>query len=211
MGDLILMAVVLLNLSLLGGRMLKGCISRVALQGFFTALFGIVVHSGTMSFRLVGLGIAAMVVKAVVFPWFLTKAMRATEETEERRPFMGVSLSMSLGIMLVVAGFFLGRVFPAGNSEMSRIAMPVSFATILSGLLMMIARRSVLFQATGYLVLENGIYIAGISLVSGPPFLVELGVLLDVIAAVMVMLVVVQQIDRVSNGRDEDSLSELKG
>jgi len=211
MAGLILMAVILLNLSLLGGRMLKGCISRVALQGFLTALFGIAVHSGTMSFRLMGLGIAAMVVKAAVFPWFLTRAMRATEETEERRPFMGVTLSMSLGIIMVAAGFYLGRVFPVGIVEISRLALPVSYTTILSGLLMMIARRSVLFQATGYLVLENGIYIAGITLVSGFPFLVELGVLLDVIAAVLVMLVVVMQIDRASNGQDGDALSELKG
>jgi len=211
MVDLILMAVILLNLSLLGGRMLKGCISRAALQGFLTALFGIAVHSGSVSGRLVGLALMAMIAKAAVFPWLLSRAMRATEVTEERNPFLGVSISMILGITLVAAGFFLGRLFPVASHEISRLAMPVSYATMFSGLLLIIARRTVLFQAIGYLVLENGIYIAGITLVSGLPFLVELGVLLDVIAAVLVMVVVVQQIDRESNGNEEDPLSELKG
>jgi len=209
--EVILLAIILLNLSLLGGRMLKGCISRAAVQGFLTALFGIAIHAEAVSVRLAGLALGAMVVKAAVFPWFLTKAMRTTEETEERRPFLGVTLSMTLGIALVVAGFFLGRLFPAAASGISRLAMPVSYATMFSGLLLIIARRSVLFQAVGYLVMENGIYIAGISLVSELPFLVELGVLLDVIAAVLVMVVVVQQIDREANGHAEDTLSELKG
>jgi hydrogenase-4 component E len=211
MVELILMAVVLLNLSLLGGRMLKGCISRVALQGFLTALFGLAVHAESVSGRLVGLALLAMVAKAAVFPWLLTRAMRVTEITEERRPFLGVTLSMTLGIVLVMAGFYLGRIFPVSSHEVSRLAMPVSYATMFSGLLLVIARRTVLFQAIGYLAMENGIYIAGISLVSGLPFLVELGVLLDVIAAVLVMVVVVQQIDQESNGKVEDSLSELKG
>lgn len=211
MVDLILMAVILLNLSLLGGRMLKGCISRVAMQGFLTALFGLAVHSGSVSGRLVGLALAAMVAKAAVFPWLLTRAMRATEVTEERRPYLGMTLSMTLGIALVFAGFFLGRIFPVASHEISRLAMPVSYATMFSGLLLIVARRTVLFQAVGYLMMENGIYIAGISLVSGLPFMVELGVLLDVVAAVLVMVIVVQQIDRESNGKAENTLSELKG
>ena len=49
-------------------------------------------------------------------------------------------------------------------------------------------------QVVGFLVMENGIYAFGVGMVSESPWLVELGVLLDVFVAVFVMGITIYQI-----------------
>ena len=65
-------------------------------------------------------------------------------------------------------------------------------------------------QVVGYLVLENGIYVFGLSQTERVPFLVELGVLLDVFTAVFIMGIVVFHINREFDSLDPAHLTELK-
>ena len=48
----------------------------------------------------------------------------------------------------------------------------------------------------GYLVLENGIFIFGLLLLEAMPFLVEVGVLLDLFVGVFVMGIIIYHINR---------------
>ena len=59
------------------------------------------------------------------------------------------------------------------------LIVPASFSTVLTGFLLLTTRIKAITQAIGYLVLENGIFIFGMLLVDAMPFLVEIGVLLD--------------------------------
>jgi hydrogenase-4 component E len=88
--------------------------------------------------------------------------------------------------------------------------VPAAFFSILSGLFLIISRRTALSQVIGYLVLENGIYTFGISLVQEEEFLVELGVLLDVLVGVFVMGITLFHISREFDHIDVDRLSALK-
>jgi hydrogenase-4 component E len=62
----------------------------------------------------------------------------------------------------------------------------------------------------GYLVLENGIYIFGVTLVRDQPWLVETGILLDVFVAVFVMGIAIFHISREFDHMDVDQLTVLK-
>jgi hydrogenase-4 component E len=88
--------------------------------------------------------------------------------------------------------------------------LPVALTTILCGFLLIVSRRQALSQVVGYLVLENGIYIFGTALAHEEPLLVEMGVLLDVLVAVLVMGVAVFHISREFHHIDVDQLSQLK-
>jgi hydrogenase-4 component E len=65
-------------------------------------------------------------------------------------------------------------------------------------------------QALGYLVMENGIYVAGMVLVPDSPLLVELGVLLDVVVGVFLMGIVIFHIHREFDHIDTDQLATLR-
>ena len=61
---------------------------------------------------------------------------------------------------------------------------------------MLTTRRKAIMQVLGYLLLENGIFMFGLLLLEAMPFLVEIGVLLDLFAAVFVMGIIIHHISR---------------
>ena len=98
-----------------------------------------------------------------------------------------------------------------GKSLMLPVSvLPVALATILTGLLLIVSRRTALSQVIGYLVLENGILAFGAGLALEEPLIVELGVLLDVFVAVFVMGIAIFHISREFDHIDVDQLTLLK-
>jgi hydrogenase-4 component E len=63
----------------------------------------------------------------------------------------------------------------------------------------------------GYLMLENGIYLFGLTQTASVPFLLEIGVLLDVFVGVFIMGIVVFHINREFDSIDSARLTELQG
>jgi hydrogenase-4 component E len=211
MADALLILIVLVNLSLLGGRRIAGCIARVALQGLavsFCALALVHTESTDRLLLLAGLGV---LFKGAVFPWLLRRAMKTAEVYEESRPPVGFTVSTMAGLACLGIAFVIVARLPEGGPGLPRLMLPVSFSTMLSGLLLIIVRRTVLLQVIGYLMMENGIYLTGIALVPGIPWLVEFGVLLDASTAVLVMTAVINHISRVFDHVDADRLRSLKG
>jgi hydrogenase-4 component E len=83
---------------------------------------------------------------------------------------------------------------------------------VLTGLIVLTSRRKAITQVVGYLMLENGIFVFGLTQTERVPFLLELGVLLDVFVAVFVMGIVVfhinREFDALGAGR-ADEMTEL--
>ena len=85
------------------------------------------------------------------------------------------------------------------------LVVPVALVTVMIGMVILITRAKAVIQVVGYMMLENGIYIFGLTLARRVPFLVEAGVLLDVFVGVFIMGIVVFHINR-----EFDSISALK-
>ena len=88
--------------------------------------------------------------------------------------------------------------------------MPASLATVWTGFLMLTTRKKAIMQVLGYLVLENGIFLFGLLLLEAMPFLVEVGVLLDLFTGVFVMGIIIHHISREFASISTEHLSELK-
>jgi len=71
-------------------------------------------------------------------------------------------------------------------------------------------RRKAISPPVGYLVLENGVFIMGLTLVHAMPFLVEMGVLLDLLVAIFVMGIIINHIKREFASLDTTRLSQLR-
>ena len=91
------------------------------------------------------------------------------------------------------------------------LVVPAALTTMLAGLFLIVARKNALTQCLGYIILENGIYIIGIVSVVEIPVLVELGILLDMFVAVLVMGIAIYHINREFDHLDADRLNILKG
>ena len=81
---------------------------------------------------------------------------------------------------------------------------------MLTGFIILTTRRKAIMQVPGYLILENGIFLLGLLLLEAMPFLVEVGVLLDLVIGIFVMGIIIHHINREFASLDTTQLSGLK-
>ncbi len=206
--ELLLLLVVLTNFWVLGTTRLSATIRAVAIQGVLLAALPLALHPGISAHRL-GLAAGTLVVKAVVLPAFLVRAIREAAVRREIEPLIGFSASMLLGAGAVALGFSIAPRLPLPELD-TRTLVPVALSTVIIGLLVLTTRSKAVTQVVGYLILENGIYVFGLSQAERVPFLVEVGVLLDIFVGVFIMGIVVFHINREFDSLDSARLTELR-
>jgi hydrogenase-4 component E len=99
---------------------------------------------------------------------------------------------------------------PLAESHADFLIVPASLSTVWTGFLMLTTRKKAIMQVLGYLLLENGIFLFGLLLLEAMPFLVEVGVLLDLFTGVFVMGIIIHHISREFESISTDHLAELK-
>jgi len=206
--ELLLLCVVLTDFWVLGTTRLSSAIRATALQGALLAALPIALHPG-WSLHILGLAGGTFLVKAVLLPTFLRWAIREAAVRREIEPLIGFSASLTLGAIAVALSFAIAGHIPMPESN-SALLIPVALSTVIVGLLVLTTRNKALTQVVGYLVLENGIYVFGLSQAERVPFLVEVGVLLDIFVGIFIMGIVVFHINRAFDSLDSTRLSELK-
>jgi hydrogenase-4 component E len=207
--DLILVLIILSNFVILGTRELRVCIRTAAVQGALLSVLPLLVHREP-GWRAILMVVGAALVKGIVVPTFLFKAIRHVKIRQEVNPYVGFIPSLFLcAVGSALALLFAGSL-PLAPEHAGSLLVPTSLATILSGFLILTTRRKAISQVVGYLMLENGIFIFGLLLIEAMPFLVEAGVLLDLFAGIFIMGIVLNHIQSEFSSLDTHLLSDLK-
>jgi hydrogenase-4 component E len=204
---LVLLLVMLLDFAVLGTTRLSTCIRALALQGLLLGALPLLLAS-TLSAHVVVLAFGTVAVKAIALPWFLRWAIREASVRREVEPLVGFIASLLLGAVAVGLAFAVAGRLPLPELR-TELLVPVSLATVIIGFIVLITRRKAVTQVVGYLMLENGIYLFGLTQAESVPFLLELGVLLDVFVGVFIMGIVVFHINREFDSLDSARLTEL--
>ncbi|HEX9611768.1 MAG TPA: hypothetical protein VF978_07745 [Gemmatimonadales bacterium] len=205
--ELLLLLVILTNFIVLGTTRLSTCIRAVALQGFLLGVLPLALYPRG-ELHTWGLALGTVAVKAVILPRFLRWAIREAAVRREVEPRVGYALSLLLGVAAVAVAFAISGRLPLPEGARAML-VPAALATVILGLFVLITRSKALVQVVGYLMLENGVYLFGLTHVEEVPFLVEAGVLLDVFVGVFIMGIVVFHINREFDSLDSTRLSEL--
>jgi hydrogenase-4 component E len=208
LAEIALFLVVLTDFAVLATSRLSACIRVVALQGLLLAVLAVAVH-GAPSAHAVVLALGTAGVKAVILPWLLARAIREAAVRREIEPLVGYMTSMVLGAVALAVAFALANVLPLRSAE-THLLVPVALVTVMIGLMVLITRSKAITQVVGYLMLENGIYLFGLTQSERVPFLIEIGVLLDVFVAVFIMGIVVFHINREFDSISAANLRELR-
>ena len=212
--DLALVLVLLTGIYQVYTSRLEACIKATAVQGAALALLPILhfvqePKSSLMHALLVG-G-SALALKAIAIPWLLLRAMRAAKVRREVEPFVSTHTSVLIAAGLVVISFVLPPVLALPLEQVAALYVPTAFATLLLGFLVIVSKRTAIMQVVGYLVVENGAFVFGQSVAAHLPFVVELGVLLDLLVGIFVMGIVIHRIGREFDHIDVEKLNLLKG
>jgi hydrogenase-4 component E len=205
----ILVLLVLTGFTLLSFSRLTACIRAVAFQGVLLGLLAIFMQDGQLSVAGVLLPLTTALVKGLLLPWLLFRAMRAADTVREVEPLISYNLSIIAGTVALALALWLGRRLRLPTEPPSSLLVPAALFTSLTGMIVIVSRRKALTQVLGYLALENGIYAFGAAIALRLPVLVELGILLDVFVGVLVMGIAIFHISREFDHIDTDKLVPL--
>ncbi|MHB0960914.1 MAG: NADH-quinone oxidoreductase subunit K [Pirellulaceae bacterium] len=208
--DVVLILVVLSDLWLLGSSRLLACVQAIAFQGFLLGLIPILSAWPHWSVRLAAVGLCTVILKALVFPVLMRRAVREVNVQREVEPLVGFTTSLLLGIGLWGLAMHIAGRLPVATLAVTPLLIPVAIFCVLCGLLLIVSRNTAIMQVIGYLAMENGIYCFGWAFAVEEPLLVEMGVLLDVFVAVFVMGITIYHLSREFDSIETDRLTSLK-
>jgi hydrogenase-4 component E len=123
----------------------------------------------------------------------------------------GLSTAIIIGGALTAFSYLVTRPQLLPHGLLASAVVPLSTAIILLGALTMVVRRHTVAQLIGWLIVENGVFLGAITLVATFPFIVEAGIFLDLVAAVLIMLVFVSGMTRQLAQASASELRELRG
>jgi hydrogenase-4 component E len=197
------------NFAALASNRMPAMIRVVAFQGALLGVLPLLVDQ-TPGFGVWFVAVSTVAVKGAVIPLALNRALRAARIQREVEPLIGYVPSLLLGAMATIGAFLLAARLPLFAAHTGGLLVPTAFTTVACGFLLLAGRVKAISQVCGYLMLENGVYLFGVLLIDAMPFLVEIGILLDLTVAVFVIGIIVDRIQRAFDSLDPRQLSALK-
>jgi hydrogenase-4 component E len=195
---------------ILGSTRLYSSVRAFGIQSFLLACVASVVGISTGKFDLYIVALLTLVIKAAVIPYIFIYIIREIKVKREIDLYVGISPSLIIGGILVVISYYLIRSIDV-ITELSSFALSASMSLVSIGLFVMISRKKAIMQMLGILIMENGLFLGAISLTSGMPLLVELGIFFDVLIGVLIMGILIFRINKTFETIDTDMLKTLIG
>src|SRR5215467_11974453 len=128
-----------------------------------------------------------------------------------RLELFGVAAVFAIIKVVVIVAFTVMAPITSSDPLPTADGIPLAFAGVLIGLFTTVNRRRALTQILGFLMLENSIFMIALLATYGVPLIVELGVFLDVLVAVLILEVFVYRIKENFDSIDVKHLGSLRG
>ena len=198
------------SFAMLSQRRVVGLVNLLALQGSILFAATLLLAWRTGQAHLYVSAALTLGLKVVFLPWLLHRLIQRLGVYWDADPLLNISGTMLAGLLIVVFSFGLAQPITALASTATRSAIGIAVAVILLAFLTMITRRKAMSQVIGFLSMENGLFFGAMSATYGMPMIVELGVALDVLVAMLVLGVFFFQIREQFDSLDLHNLESLK-
>jgi hydrogenase-4 component E len=208
--------VLVLQITLVAQKSLVASIYVFAVQSFLLAGIAGTIAWFTGAGHLYLAALITLLLKSVLLPAILLRLVERIGIEHEMRPLLNVPVSVLISGMLSLLAYVVAEPLQHGLSyggpaALGHNTLPVAVALFLIGFFLMANRRKALSQVLALLSLENGLFLAAISLTYGMPLIVELGVFFDALVAVLVLAILVGRIREAFDSMDVTRLSRLRG
>jgi len=200
----------LLSFSMLSQRRIVTLVNLLAMQGGLLFIATLLLAWRTGQSHLYLSAALTLLLKVILLPWLLHRMIRRLEVYWDTEPLLNTAGTMLAGVVTVVFAFGLAQPIAALASTAMRNAIGIALAVILLAFITMITRRKAMSQVVGFLSMENGLFFGAMSATYGMPMIVELGVALDVLVAMLVLGVFFFQIREQFDSLDLHHLESLR-
>jgi hydrogenase-4 component E len=201
----------LMSFLLIVRNSLAGQVRMFAIQSGILAVLAAVVALFGGRLELFGVAAVFTIIKVIVIPNVLNRAVARIGMQRAVAPYLGTSTTLAVCAVLVVIAFTAMSPITGSDPLPTADGIPLAFAGVLIGLFTTVNRRRALTQILGFLMLENSIFMIALLATYGVPLIVEIGVFLDVLVAVLILEVFVYRIKQNFDSIDVKQLGVLRG
>lgn len=183
-------------------------VNVLALQGvllFFVAFLELK-HINTVNLILILL--ETIIFKSLAVPIFLKYVLKRNHITREAEPYLPNFVSLIITTLIVVTTILLSKTME--ESYLDKMYFVVALSTLFTGLYFIATRRKIITHVMGYLVIENGVFVLSLAVGNEMPMLVNLGIMLDIFASVLILGIFLNKIGDVFKDIDVNQLTSLK-
>lgn len=205
----VLVLLLVMNLFALGTSRILAVIRIVGAQGILLGVIPLLLHH-SLTFPAILAAVAAIIFKGVIIPRIMIRALRDAQIKREVEPLIGLLPSIILGAIATAFALLFAGQLPLAAPHHGTLLVPTAITTVLVGFLLLVTRYKAISQVIGYLVLENGIFIFGMLLIEAMPFIIEMGVLLDLVVGIFVTCIIINHINQAFSSMDTRRLVSLK-
>ena len=208
--------VLVLQITMVAQRWLITNIRAFALQSFLLACIAATIAYYNAAPHIYIAAVIMLLLKAILLPVAFERLVAKIEIRQEIEPLVNTPISVIVSGLLTLLAYIVAESVqrpdePMGPASLGHNTLAVAISLFLIGFFMMVNRRKALTQVLALLSLENGIFLAAISLTYGMPLIVEIGIFFDVLVAAMVLAILVYRIRETFDSMDVSRLSRLKG
>ncbi len=209
--QLVLFGILLTGLYIIGCAKLKKVLHAWSCQAVL--LSSIVFIEGIIQgkIEIVAVALILLLVKGVAIPWILRRTADQSNTQWVGEIFLHRNSSLILAIALTILAYTITQPLLSLVEPALRNGLAISFSLLFYGLLLMILRKVALVQIVGILLIDTGIFLAGLLLTSGMPLIVELGVIFDILVGVLILGILAQRMIRKFDSLNVEHLNSLKG
>ena len=176
----------LLAFAMLAQRRVLSLINLFMLQGLVLFVSTLIVALTTHQNELLMSAGLTLILKVIALPYILHRLIRRLSVKWDVDTLLNIPTIMLIGIALVVIAFNVAQPISQLSGTITRSTIGIALACVLLAFLMMITRSKAVPQVIAFLAMENGLFFAATSATYGMPMVVELGIALDVMVAMVI-------------------------
>ena len=204
------MLLLITSFGIIASPMLLACIRFYAMHSFLLALITLAMAYHHQLWHLSVAAVLTFVLKVITIPRIFSTVVRRLGIRREAESYINIPFSLFVAIFLVSVSFYAtsGKTLSALSSLRF---LPIAISTVFLGMLVMSTRKKAITQVLGLLLMENGLFLMGITMTFGMPLLVELGIFFDVPIGIIIMGIFIFKIRSAFEGIEVDHMTVLKG
>jgi hydrogenase-4 component E len=208
MTDILLIGLAMTLLYMSIANRLVTYLKILVMQGFilFGTTYLTLTEINTVNLLLIML--ETVVFKAIAVPWFINYIIKKNKITREAEPYLPNFVSLIIVTLIIVSAIILSGSIKDQNLD--KTFFVVALSTLFSGLYLIVSRKKIITHVIGYLIIENGVFVLSLAVGNEMPMLVNLGIMLDIFASVLILGIFFNKIGDVIKNPDANLLRNLK-
>ncbi|HBY02389.1 MAG TPA: hypothetical protein DEG92_07635 [Rikenellaceae bacterium] len=206
--DILLIALAMTLLYMSIANRLYTYLRILVLQGFI--LFGATYFTLTnlSTINLLFIMLETIVFKAIAVPWFINYVIKRNRITRIAEPYLSNFASLIIVTSIIIVTIIVSS--SINDENLDKTFFVVALSTLFTGLYLIVTRKKIITHVIGYIVIENGVFVLSLAVGNEMPMLVNLGIMLDIFASVLILGVFFNKIGDVLNDPDVNLLRNLK-